>query len=306
MPPDVIEGAIAEARRRGARSDRDLSGAVEHFARSVRVVCEHWALTVGAWFEGGAGTPTLAVTRPDGTRAVLKIAQPGELDVAAGVMASAAGHGYAHVLGWHPGHGALLTERLGGDLWSEHPTLSRQGPIVVQLLRDAWMVPLERGRPFEGKAAGLLNILAELGPRYGAGHEEALRRATESAAELAASEVPEVVCHGDPHAGNVLRREPGWALIDPDGFVGERSYDVGVVLRDACGEIAAAEASSPGSGTALLRQECDRLSELAGVLPERAWQWAFVERVTTGLYLRWHGYADQSASFLDSARLLAT
>jgi streptomycin 6-kinase len=56
-----------------------------------------------------------------------------------------------------------------------------------------------------------------------------------------------VVCHGDPHAGNVLRRGDGWALIDPDGFVGERAYDLGVVMRDACREITDAEASQPGA-----------------------------------------------------------
>ena len=31
----------------------------------------------------------------------------------------------------------------------------------------------------------------------------------------------------------------------------------------------------------------------------------FVERVTTGLYLAWFGYAEESGRFLDSAALLA-
>jgi streptomycin 6-kinase len=54
----------------------------------------------------------------------------------------------------------------------------------------------------------------------------------------------------------------------------------------------------------LIRQECQRLAELADVDPERVWSWAFVERVTTGLYLRWHGHADKSANFLDTALIL--
>jgi streptomycin 6-kinase len=267
-------------------------------------VCAHWDLTVERWFDGGAGTPTLAVARSDGTAGVLKVAQPGRLDVAARVMESAGGRGYARVLAWDAELGALLTERLGNDLWAEASTLDKQGPIVVDVLRDAWRVPPDCGRPFTGKAIGLLEILADLGARYGAGHQAAIDRATGYARELAASEHPEVVCHGDPHASNVLRRGAAWVLIDPDGFVGERSYDVGVVLRNGCREIAAAESSVTGSGADLLRQECERLAEIAAVDAERVWNWAFVERVTTGLYLHWHGYADQAASFLDTATLL--
>ena len=105
-----------------------------------------------------------------------------------------------------------------------------------------------------------LQILADLGPRYGSDLGEAIGWATGYARELADTERPEVVCHGDPHAGNVLRRGSGWALIDPDGFVGERAYDLGVVLRDACDEFAAAEAAGAGAaggaGEALLRERC--------------------------------------------------
>jgi streptomycin 6-kinase len=305
VSPDVIEGAITEARRRQAISDRDVSGSVEHFARSVRPVCDKWRLTAEGWLDGGAGTPTLAVTTSDGTSGVLKIAEPGSLDVAARVMESADGRGYARVLSWDADHGALLTERLGAGLRAEAPTLSEQGPVIVSLLYDAWRVPLDRGEPFDGKAAGLLRILADLAPRYGARHPLAIATATRYAEELMRSERPEVVCHGDPHAGNVLRRGSDWALIDPDGFVGERSYDLGVVLRDASGEIAAADVSVPGSGAAMLWHECQRLAELSDVEPGRVWRWAFVERVTTGLYLRWHGYPGESSTFLDTAVMLA-
>ena len=114
-----------------------------------------------------------------------------------------------------------------------------------------------------------------------------------------------MVCHGDPHAGNVLRRGQGWALIDPDGFVGERAYDLGVVMRDACREIVAAEAVRTGAARPMLRDECRRLAVAADVDPERVWRWGFVERVTTGLYLRWYGHTRESAAFLDAAALIA-
>jgi streptomycin 6-kinase len=302
---DPLDDAVAEAERRCAMSDRDLSASVRHFGAVVRPVCRDWDLTVEGWLDGGAGTPPVAVRRPDGSGAVLKIAEPGELDVATRVLLADGGQAYAHVLAWDPGRGALLLERLGHDLWKESATLGDQGEVLVPLLEVAWRLPLSCGRAFESKAAGLLSILADLGARYGTDHEDVLVLAAEYATQLAASERPEVVCHGDPHGGNVLRRGTGWALIDPDGFVGERAYDLGVVIRDACRELMAAEALHPGSARLLLREECGRLADLANVDPERVWRWGFVERVTTGLYLRWFGHAGESASFLDTAALLA-
>jgi streptomycin 6-kinase len=305
VPADPIEGALTEAERRLAISDRDLSASVAHFVSQLRHVCAEWGLTPVEWFPGGAGTPTLAVTRQDGTAAVLKVAEPGVLDAAARVMAAATGHGYAEVLRWDPHRGALLTERLGHDLWTEAPTLMKQSQVTVTLLSQAWCVPLDRGSPFQGKASRLLAILADLGPRYGAEHRDALALATHYATGLASTERPEVVCHGDPHAGNVLRRGSGWALVDPDGFVGERTYDLGVILRDACREIMALESVRPRSGIALLHAACRSVAEATGVNPERVWRWAFVERVTTGLYLRWFGRMEESVGFLETATLVA-
>jgi len=302
---EPIDRAVAEAERRRSIPERDLSASVQHFSAVARSVCRESGLTVERWLEGGAGTPPLAVRREDGSAAVLKIAEPGALDAAVQVLRAAGGHGYARVLAWEADRGALLLERLGHDLWAESSTLSGQGEVVVPLLREAWRVPLTCGRPFQSKASGLLAILADLGPRYGTHHEDVLAVATGYAKELAASERAEVVCHGDPHAGNVLRRGDGWALIDPDGFVGERAYDLGVVMRDACREITDAEASQPGAARPMLREECRHLAEPANVDPERVWRWGFVERVTTALYLRWYGHARESAAFMDTATLLA-
>jgi len=144
VAPDAINGAIAEARRRLGISDRDVSSSVEHFAAVVRPVCDDWGLTAERWLDGGAGMPTLAVSSADGISGVLKISQPGALDAAVRVMRAAAGRGYVRVLAWDACRGALLTERLGKDLWTAAPTLVEQAQVVVPLLRDAWRVPSSR------------------------------------------------------------------------------------------------------------------------------------------------------------------
>ncbi|GAB3591014.1 aminoglycoside phosphotransferase family protein [Angustibacter peucedani] len=301
----MLDAAVAEARRRAALSDRDASAEVEHYAAVLEPVCARWHLTPLRWLDGGAGTPTLAVATDDGTPAVLKVAPPGELDGATDLMRAADGRGYARVLRWSPDDGAVLLEQLGDDLWSATTSVLAQADITVPLLRQAWEVPLAAGRPFEGKARGLLEILADLGPRYGDEHPAAVRLATSCARALSTSEPAEVVCHGDPHGRNVLRRNDSWAFVDPDGFVGERGYDVGVVLRDACHELLAAEQATPGGGAALLRRAADHAAGLADLDPDRVWRWAYVERVTTGLYLRWFGHVEESETFLRTATLLA-
>jgi len=206
MAGDPFDDAVAEAERRSGISDRDVTASVEHFRAVVRPVCQDWKLVVDGWLGGGSGIPPLTVRRTGGAAAVLKIAEPGSLDGQARVMSAAGSHGYARVLQWDADRGALLLERLGHDLWAEEPTVAGQARVLAPLLQEAWRVPLGTGEPFEGKAAGLRTILADLGPRYGGDHQHALAVAAELAGELAPSERPEVVCHGDPHARNVLRR----------------------------------------------------------------------------------------------------
>lgn len=305
MDSEVIAAAIVEARRREAISGRDLGADVAHYESVLAQVCDAWALTPTEWFGGGINPPPLAVVTSDGTSAVLKIQTPGAQDVAAAVLLAAGGDGYVRALDWDASSGALLTERLGSTLWNAHGDLAGQIRVVAHLLRQAWAVPMSVGRPFESKASGLHGILADLGRRYGEAAPAALELAVDYAEQLAADERAEVVCHGDPHAGNVLRRGDGWALIDPDGFVGERAYDLGVVVRDACLEFDDAESRRPGAGVALLRDGCQLLAELGDAAPARVWRWGFLERVTTGLYLHWFGYPDDGDRFLTTAETIA-
>src|ERR1043165_2170151 len=46
-----------------------------------------------------------------------------------------------------------------------------------------------------------------------------------------------VLCHGDPHELNALQAEDGtFKLIDPEGVMAEREYDLGALMRNAPGE----------------------------------------------------------------------
>lgn len=114
-----------------------------------------------------------------------------------------------------------------------------------------------------------------------------------------------VVVHGDPHPANLLavpQPRPGagtgWCFVDPDGFVADRAYDLGVVLRDW-----SASVQAPG-GRARLEGWCALLADRSGVDATRIWEWGFLERVSSGLHLAEIGAPRAAEPFLRSAALL--
>ncbi len=93
-----------------------------------------------------------------------------------------------------------------------------------------------------------------------------------------------VVVHGDAHPGNALMvpapregAESGFVLVDPDGFLADPTYDLGVVLRDWSSQLLV------GDAMAVAHRYCDRLAAQSGLDGEAIWQWGYVERVSSGL-----------------------
>jgi streptomycin 6-kinase len=127
------------------------------------------------------------------------------------------------------------------------------------------------------------------------------RRAADSSA-------PAVVVHGDPHPANALKvrrpragSESGWCFVDPDGFVCDPAYDLGVLLRGWTQRLLAVP---PEEARLLLRRWSLRVVERSGLgleAADGAWEWAFLERVSTGLHVTGFGAHEIGATFLDSA-----
>lgn len=93
--------------------------------------------------------------------------------------------------------------------------------------------------------------------------------------------------------------ETGFVLVDPDGFLGDPAYDLGVALRDWCPELLA---SSDPSG--LAGYYCHLLAANSGVDERAIWEWGFLERLSTGLYARAMGAEDLSRPFFKAAEAL--
>jgi streptomycin 6-kinase len=163
-------------------------------------------------------------------------------------------------------------------------------------------------KPLQDKATQLVGIIErhrrpDDEPRWG----RPLAAALELARHLAATRDlgRDVLCHGDPHQENALLARGGsYKLVDPDGLRCEPEYDAGVVVRDFSREVLAI--GEPSSARAWHGRLCRELAGRTDTDPERVAQWALVERVTTGLYLRWFDDVGTAESFLDAATLLAT
>lgn len=210
-------------------------------------------------------------------------------DTEAATLASAAGRGYALLYDYDPARRALLLESLGRPLSDAGTTPERQLAVLADTVSLAWQDPAACGRPEGPKAATLATLIetwfAGLDrPCPPAVVDQALRYA-DRLRSVPAGEL--VVVHGDPHPGNLLRvpaprpgAETGYCFVDPDGIVTDRAYDLGVILRDWTSHLTGSDPR------AVLAGYCRQLAGRTGVAADRIWAWGFLERVSTGLYLK--------------------
>jgi streptomycin 6-kinase len=199
---------------------------------------ERWSLSLGDPFSTGKVALTLAVTRADGSPAVLKLNFPEpESAHEADALLHWDGHGAVRLLEVDRERNALLLERAlpGTTLWELEDDKATR--IAASVLRRLWERPPPAEHPYRGLAEEAPGWMQELRANWeglGRPFEERLVEAAETAAsELASSQPDLVLCHQDFQGSNVLRaeREP-WLAIDPKPIVGEPAFDVASLLRD--------------------------------------------------------------------------
>ncbi|WP_306336535.1 aminoglycoside phosphotransferase family protein [Streptomyces sp. KL118A] len=273
-----------------------------------------WSVVVGPPLRAGAGGYVARARTGNGGAAVLKLALP----EAAGAgqiptLLRAEGHGYVHVLRHDTDRFALLMEHLGEPLSELALTPERQIAVLCATLRRAWRVPRSPGPAEtvgEDKATGLAVLVEQLWKELGrpcsvAAYDRAMAYAERRAAAHRPSRA--VVVHGDPHPDNLLRvptpragAESGFVFVDPDGFLADPSYDLGVVLRDWCAELLA------GDAPRLARRYCALLAEESGADATAVWEWGYLERVSTALHLLALGAEAASRPYFETAEILAS
>ena len=305
---------------------------VADLPRVLDELAGRWGLELGRGLPGGSASYVVGVTTTDGEQRVLKVPTP-DLASQTGVvraLTAADGRGHVRLHAHDPATGALLLERLGEQL--ERTPLPPEDKITVlcDTLALAWTVDLAEPPGHSGnvgrlgvegaeraglsgrirplgedaavdKAADLAVLVRDLDEGLGRPTDPAvLRTALDHAQALAGWTGPTVVVHGDPHPANALRapdgRGSGWVLVDPDGFRCDPAYDAGVVLRDWSTHLRGTDARRT------LRAWTVLVADRTGLDVERIWAWAFLERVSTGLFVSSLGADRLGRPFLESAR----
>jgi streptomycin 6-kinase len=105
-----------------------------------------------------------------------------------------------------------------------------------------------------------------------------------------------VLVHGDVHQWNALQAGDGFKLIDPDGLLAAPEYDLGVLLRED------PDAVLVGDDPA---RRAHRLAARSGLDATAIWEWAVVERLSTGLLGEQIGLQPVGRQMLEVAELVA-
>jgi streptomycin 6-kinase len=268
----------------------------------VRELASEWRLSLDRALSGGTASFVAEVKTETGEQAVLKIPLPG-LDPTAGelrTLLAARGRGYCRVLRHDAARGALLLERLGCQLHELGLPVDSQIDVICATLLDAW-APLPAGARFvtgAEKARELAEFIETAWRNLG---KPCSVQVIEMVGHYAAARIQAfdpataVLAHGDPHAYNTLlvpaEKPRRFKFVDPDGLFIERAYDLGILMREWGTELLA------GDPRLLGWRRCQRLARLTGLEPEPIWQWAFLERTSTGLLLLELGLGDEARKF---------
>ena len=266
---------------------------------------ERWGLTVQRVVQpGGRASLVLLVLRDDGSPAALKLALPGPGSAQEpAALERWDGRGAVRLLAAAPQDGAMLLERLHGEVPLRSLAESRAMLEAAGTLRRLWLDP-SPGHPFTllaDHAAVLCAPLRDPRPRPGGAElRPLLDEALETCAGLLADQPEQVLLHGDFHHGNVLAadRSP-WLAIDPDPLVGERAYDLAWLAQDRLDTLS----GSPGPQSAA-RRRLRQLSEAVDVDRERLRGWTLVRTVATGLRYLDVGDTGAAELYLDFAAML--
>ncbi|MFI9719607.1 aminoglycoside phosphotransferase family protein [Streptomyces sp. NPDC052396] len=245
----------------------------------------HWELTPErVQRPGGRRGMVVLVRQADGTPAALKLTPPGrtvELEHAA--LAHWNGASAVRVLRAAPGAGALLLERLHGEVNLRSLPEPKAVLEASATLQRLWVRPPEE-HPFPSVAEHTATLAQDLrrwrAEPWAADVRALIDEALELREALTAGDGEEpYLLHGAYHQGKVLAgdRAP-WLAVGPRPLAGERAYDLAWPVRDRLDTLLAA----PGAAAAA-RRRVTKLADSLEVDRERLRCWAVFRAAEAGV-----------------------
>lgn len=255
-----------------------------------------WGCRVGDPVEGGSAAFIANAVDRHGRAAILKVAIPAggdgyaDFEREALVLSLAGGPSYVEVFEVDHQRRVFLLERLGPPLADLGLTIDEQIEILAATVQPSWRhVPEPIELPTGADQARWLGeFIARQWHELGEPCSRQVRnRALEFVENRLAGFDPAtaVLIHADAHSSNVLldtscaEGQRRFKMIDPEGLISEPAHELAIPLRGWTDELLA------GNVVALSLQWCNHMSDVSGVDPIPIWEWAFVERVSTGLLL---------------------
>lgn len=261
-----------------------------------------WNIRVTDVLGGGSHAFIGSCTDNAGRENILKIELPDYDQIyfqqGADMLERANGNGYCRLYAVNAARRAMLLEKLGEPLSCSGKSTEEQIHILCNALLKTWQLPLcstESGRTnanyhwFKSFIPSAWQQQEK--PCAGAVVDTALRYVTWL--EDRTNPAQYVWVHGDVHANNMLR-VPGttnYKLIDPDGKIFEKSYDVGVLMREWPKEYAKNPLEQG-------RMRSRMLSGLTNVPEEEIWAWGYLQMVATALILLQIGQKELAQTML--------
>lgn len=270
-----------------------------------------WDLRLGEPVIGGSASYVIHAKTSAGVDCVLKVAippglsDPGDFDNELLTLRLGGADAYVEVLEVDHERRAVLLERLGRPLTECGLTVEAQLVVLGATIARGWRnvsmsIPLKTGAD---QARDLGEYIEQ---KWHELDQPCPQRTVERALEYtrnrraAFDRTKAVLIHADPHPANLLEESaanglPGrFKMVDPEGGLSEPAHDLGIALRGWPEELLS------GDPVGLGRSWCAIISELTGVDERAIWEWAFIERLSTGLFLRDLG-DEAGAGFLEVA-----
>ncbi len=233
LPPDFVNNVVNSFGILGRNYLADLENLLLDTSH-------RWNLTLGEPFRLSYNY-VCAVTRVDGTPAVLKIGVPNrELTSEISALNIYRGDGACRLLKADISQGILLLERLlPGKMLSKVEDDDQATEIAAKVMQRI-QIPQSVGDGFISLHDWFdeLNKLRSLfGGGTGPFPEKTVSVVEGMLPELFGDQGSSVLLHGDFHHFNILLSERGWLVIDPKGVVGPPEYDAGPFLLNPWGNI---------------------------------------------------------------------